>query len=41
MEKLLKFIIEKIVENPDEVKIERTEEEGFVNLALTVNPEDI
>lgn len=48
MEKLLKLIVESIVQKPKKVKIKRAvptgrqeEGESFVNLTLKVDPEDI
>lgn len=41
MEKLLEFIVTSIVQKPKKVKIEKEGGEGFVNLRLKVDPEDL
>ena len=41
MEKLLKFIVESIVQNPKSVKISREEADGFFNFKLKVDNEDL
>lgn len=48
MEKLLKLIVEGIVEKPNQVKIKKTtaplgdhQDEGLVNFTLQVDPEDL
>jgi uncharacterized protein len=41
MKDILNYIIDCIVENPKEVKIEETEENGVVNLTITVAKEDM
>lgn len=37
----LKFLVENLVSNPDDVKVERTEDEMGVLLTLSVNKEDM
>lgn len=42
MQVLLQFILENIVDHPEDIKIESEESEfGFINLKLSVNPEDM
>ena len=41
MEKLLEFIVQSIVQNPDKVKIKKEEKENFIDFRLEVDPEDI
>ena len=42
MKDLLHYLVTSIVEQPEAVKIEKTETEGgFVNLQITVAPEDM
>ena len=41
MKDTLHYIITAIVENPDAVSIEEKEEEGILNLIVTVAPEDM
>ncbi|HEX8932357.1 MAG TPA: KH domain-containing protein [Patescibacteria group bacterium] len=41
MKDTLHFIITSIVDNPDAVQIEEREEEGILNLIVTVAPEDM
>lgn len=42
MKNLLEYLVKNIVEQPEAVKVEATETpEGFVNLQLTVAPEDM
>jgi len=40
-QEFLEYIVEAIVDNPDDVKINRTVDERGVLLELTVNPEDM
>lgn len=41
MKDTLHFIVSAIVDNPDAVVIDETEQEGFINLVVTVAPEDM
>ena len=41
MKDTLHFIVAAIVDNPDAVSIEEQEEEGFLNLTITVDPSDM
>ena len=41
MKDTLHFIVSSIVDNPDAVVIEEHEEDGFVNLTITVDPADM
>jgi len=42
MKDLLEYLVESIVEKPEAVKVEETQTpEGFVNLQLSVAPEDM
>ncbi|MCL1930111.1 KH domain-containing protein [Candidatus Saccharibacteria bacterium] len=40
-EQFVMYIVQGIVENPDDVKIERTEDDKGTLLSLTVNPDDL
>lgn len=42
MENLLKFILENLVDHPDDIKIESEESDhGYIVLKLTVHPDDM
>jgi predicted RNA-binding protein YlqC (UPF0109 family) len=41
MKDLLEFIVKSLVDKPEEVKVEEEKAEDFVNLRLTVAPEDM
>lgn len=41
MKKLLKFIVETIVDDPEKIKIKETKENGQTTLSLQVAPEDM
>lgn len=41
MKKLLEFLVTSIVSHPDKVTIEESQEGDFVNLHLSVHPDDI
>ncbi len=41
MKKTLTYIVSSIVDNPKDVKITEDEQEGTVQLGITVNPEDM
>ena len=41
MKDTLHFIVAAIVDNPDAVSIDEQEEEGFLNLIITVDPSDM
>jgi len=41
MKDTLHFIISSIVDNPDEVKVEEHEEDGILNLSISVAKEDM
>lgn len=41
MKELLSFIVKNLVDNPNEVYISEFEEDGFICLELSVNPNDI
>ena len=41
MKELVEYIARNLVDDPDSVKVEETQEEqGFVNVTLEVNPQD-
>jgi len=40
-EQFVMYIVQGVVENPDDVKIERTEDDKGILLSLTVNPDDL
>jgi len=41
MKELVEYIAKNLVDDPDSVKVEETQEEqGFVNVTLEVNPQD-
>ena len=41
MEKLVKYIVNNLVDNEDEVKIESVREGDEINIMVTVAPEDV
>ena len=41
MEELVKYIVTKLVDNHEEVKIESIREEDEINILVTVAPEDV
>jgi len=41
MKNILEFIVKQIVDNPDSVAIEETDDNGFVTLTITVAKEDM
>ena len=41
MKDLLLFLLQNIVEHPQDIAVEEQEEEGQINLNLQANPEDI
>jgi uncharacterized protein len=41
MQDLLEYIVKNLVSKPDAVKVEQTNDNGVVNLELTVDPEDM
>ena len=41
MEKLLEFIVKKIVETPEKVEIQQSDSEGMTNFSLKVDQEDL
>ncbi len=41
MKDILEFIVKQIVDNPDSVVIEETDDNGFVTLTITVAKEDM
>jgi uncharacterized protein len=41
MKKLLEFLLKAIVEHPEDVVVEKEEEDGQLNLNIQLNPEDI
>lgn len=41
MKEILKYIVTAIVEKEDQVEITETEEDGVVNLVITVAPEEM
>ncbi len=41
MKQLLEYIVPNIVNHPEDVVINETEENGVINLAIKVNPEDM
>ena len=41
MKKLLEHILKLIVEHPDDISVEESEQEGLANLLIKANPEDI
>ena len=41
MKDTLSLIMSSIVENPDDVRIEETQEDGIVSLVVHVNPSDM
>ena len=41
MEKLLQFLIEKIVDHPQDIRIQKEKQEKNLVLRLSVNPEDL
>lgn len=40
-EQFVMYIVQGVVENPDDVKIERTEDDKGILLSLTVHPDDL
>ena len=40
-EQFVMYIVQGVVEHPDDVRIERTEDDKGILLSLTVNPEDL
>ena len=41
MEELVKYIVKKLVDNEDEVKIDSTREGDEINIMVTVAPDDV
>ena len=41
MKQLLEYIIPNIVNHPEEVKIEETNQDGLVNITIQTHPEDV
>jgi len=41
MKELLEYIVPNIVNHPEDVVINQTEENGVINLSIKVNPEDM
>ena len=41
MKQLLEYIIPNIVNHPEEVKIEETNQDGLVNVTIQTHPEDV
>lgn len=41
MKQLLEYIVPNIVNHPEDVVINETEENGVINLSIKVNPEDM
>lgn len=41
MKQLLEYIIPNIVNHPEDVKIEKTEQDGLINITIETHPEDI